>query len=92
MTEPRFRRNEEGHIRSLLREAGAIGYCELHEGVVIDNCEPDAVESARDAALAEITSGVFVLPAGASLSELIQRVMDGIPEDCPSCEATLARD
>ena len=82
--------NEEGHVRALLRGAGAIGYCELHESITVDQCDPDAVEEAREAANAEIVSGAFVLPAGTSLSELITRVMDGNPDDCPSCDANAA--
>jgi hypothetical protein len=81
---------EEGHIRALLRATGAIGYCEKHESIAIDNCDPDAVEEAREAANAEIVSHAFVLPAGTSLSELITRVMDGTPDDCPSCDANAA--
>ena len=82
--------NEEGHMRALLRAAGAIGYCENHESITIDNCDPDAVEEAREAANAEIVSGAFVLPAGTSLSVLITKVLDGTPEDCPSCDANAA--
>jgi hypothetical protein len=80
---------EEGHIRALLKASGAIGYCQRHTEISIDNYDPDAIEEAREAANSEIVSGDFVLPAGDTLSEMIQRVMDGTP-DCPECDANAA--
>jgi len=75
----------ERHSRILLRNAGAIRQCEVHENVYIDNDEHGAVEEAARVAEAEIAAGSFPLPKAVTLREVMDAVMAEAVEDCPHC-------
>jgi hypothetical protein len=70
-------------------KAGALHECPLHDDILVDQYNPDAVTLACKIADQRISAGKIELPDGVSRKEFIDLVKRAAAEsamDCPRCE------
>jgi hypothetical protein len=74
---------------SIARQAGAVKACDMHEEVLLDQYDDEALTLAYKIANKRISDGEIHLPDGISrkdFTDLIKSVVDDSGSDCARCE------